>query len=68
MARPEAKKNVAFGYGIHACIGAALARMEGVVALSALFDRYPGLALDGPGTHRGLSTLYGWASLPAKLA
>ncbi len=68
VARPEAKKNVSFGYGIHACIGAALARMEGAVALSALFERYPGLALDGPGEHRGLATLYGWASLPAKLA
>lgn len=68
VARPEAKRNVAFGYGIHACIGAALARMEGVVALSALFERYPNLALDGRGTHRGLSTLYGWAHLPARLA
>ena len=68
VARPDAKKNVSFGYGIHACIGAALARMEGAVALSALFERYPGLALDGPGTHRGLATLYGWAALPAKLS
>ncbi|WP_019202135.1 cytochrome P450 [Tsukamurella sp. 1534] len=67
VARPEAKKNVSFGYGIHACIGAALARMEGAVGLQALFTRYPDLSLDGPGEHRGLSTLYGWASLPARL-
>lgn len=67
IARPEAKKNVSFGFGIHACIGAALARMEGAVALRMLFDRFPDLTLDGPGTPRGLSTLYGYASLPARL-
>lgn len=67
VARAEANKNVSFGYGIHACIGAALARMEGTVALSTLFERYPTVALAGLGTHRGLSTLYGWASLPARL-
>lgn len=68
VTRPEAKKNLAFGYGIHACIGAALARMEGVIALQALFERFPDLTLDGPGTHRGLATLYGWSALPAKLS
>ncbi|ADG80230.1 Cytochrome P450 OS=Tsukamurella paurometabola (strain ATCC 8368 / DSM / CCUG 35730 / CIP 100753/ JCM 10117 / KCTC 9821 / NBRC 16120 / NCIMB 702349 / NCTC 13040) OX=521096 GN=Tpau_3652 PE=3 SV=1 [Tsukamurella paurometabola] len=67
VARPEAKKHVSFGFGIHACIGAALARMEGAVALRALFERYPDLALDGAGTPRGLSTLYGYSSLPARL-
>lgn len=67
VAREEARKNVSFGYGIHACIGAALARMEGAVALSALFERYPDLALDGAGTPRGLATLYGWSALPARL-
>jgi cytochrome P450 len=39
------KEHVAFGYGVHHCIGAPLARLEAAVALPALFERYPGLAL-----------------------
>ena len=37
--------HVGFGHGVHYCLGAALARQEGEVALHALFDRFPGLAL-----------------------
>ena len=37
--------HVGFGYGAHYCLGAALARQEGEVALRALFDRFPELRL-----------------------
>ncbi|MGH3897856.1 MAG: cytochrome P450 family protein [Pseudonocardiaceae bacterium] len=37
--------HVGFGHGVHYCLGAALARQEAKVALRALFDRFPGLAL-----------------------
>jgi cytochrome P450 len=37
--------HVGFGHGFHYCLGAALARQEGEVALRALVERYPGLAL-----------------------
>lgn len=37
--------HVGFGHGVHYCLGAALARQEGEVALRALFTRYPNLAL-----------------------
>jgi cytochrome P450 len=37
--------HVGFGHGAHYCLGAALARQEGEVALRALFDRFPDLAL-----------------------
>ena len=37
--------HVGFGHGIHYCLGAALARQEGEVALRELVDRFPGLAL-----------------------
>jgi cytochrome P450 len=58
--------HLSFGGGAHICIGAALARLEARCALSALFDRFPGLSLVNPGeppawrpTHyfRGLSAL-----------
>lgn len=37
--------HVAFGYGIHYCVGAPLARMEGEIAIGKLLDRFPNLAL-----------------------
>ena len=37
--------HVGFGHGVHYCLGAALARQEGEVAVRALFERFPGLAL-----------------------
>ncbi|MEV6949737.1 cytochrome P450 [Streptomyces sp. NPDC051172] len=39
------KQHLAFGYGIHYCLGAPLARLEAEVALPALFERFPQLAL-----------------------
>ncbi|MFG2950952.1 cytochrome P450 family protein [Streptomyces adustus] len=44
----DAGGHLALGHGIHYCLGAPLARMETEVALSALLDRFPGLALDLP--------------------
>jgi cytochrome P450 len=46
IARPDAHRHIAFGKGIHACLGAPLARLEGRIALGALFGRYPDLRLD----------------------
>jgi cytochrome P450 len=40
-------RHLAFGYGIHFCIGAPLARLEGPIAISALIARFPKLRLDG---------------------
>lgn len=41
-------KHLGFGYGVHYCLGAQLARMEGDVALTTLFDRLPNLRLAIP--------------------
>jgi len=38
--------HIAFGKGVHYCLGAPLARLEGEIALRTLFDRIPDLALD----------------------
>ncbi|WP_112261834.1 cytochrome P450 family protein [Lentzea terrae] len=37
--------HLAFGHGVHRCVGAALARLEGEVAITTLLDRYPDLRL-----------------------
>lgn len=43
----EASDHVSFGEGIHYCIGAPLARLEGAVAFETMLNRFPGLSLDG---------------------
>ncbi|MFE5207093.1 cytochrome P450 [Streptomyces sp. NPDC056600] len=40
--------HLAFGHGIHFCLGAPLARLEARIAIGSLLRRAPGLALDGP--------------------
>ncbi|GAA2980285.1 MULTISPECIES: cytochrome P450 family protein [Streptomyces] len=47
--RREPRGHLAFGHGMHFCLGAPLARMEGRIAVRALLDRCPGLALDPDG-------------------
>jgi cytochrome P450 len=44
----DARKHVAFGFGIHQCLGQPLARMELQVAYATLFRRLPGLRVDRP--------------------
>ncbi|WP_240619646.1 cytochrome P450 [Blastococcus sp. TF02-8] len=67
VTRANARDHVAFSSGIHFCLGAALARMEGEVALQALFERFPDLAPAGAGTRRGTIILRGYESLPVTL-
>jgi len=43
--RKNARKHISFGHGIHFCLGARLARLEGVIAMEALCERMPGLRL-----------------------
>lgn len=45
VARPTRREHLAFGYGVHHCPGAPLARLEAAIGLPALFNRFPGLAL-----------------------
>jgi 6-deoxyerythronolide B hydroxylase len=40
--------HIAFGHGVHFCLGAALARLEGRIAIGALLRRYPTLRLAVP--------------------
>ena len=62
--------HLAFGHGIHHCLGAPLARMEAEVALGALLARYPGLSLAVPPGElrwRPVSLMNGLESLPVRL-
>lgn len=43
VGRPEARQHMTFGFGVHQCLGQALARMELEVVLEAVFDVIPGL-------------------------
>jgi cytochrome P450 len=58
-------RHIAFGWGIHFCIGAPLARVEGQIAINTLLKRKPKLALaTAEPQHRQSLTLRGLTSLP----
>ena len=67
ITRPNAREHLAFASGIHACLGAALARIEGTTALRALFETFPDLQLTANPQPRGLVNLRGFARLPVNL-
>jgi cytochrome P450 len=59
----------AFGYGIHLCLGAALARLEGRVALDEVLTRFPEWEVDYDRAKRArTSTVRGWETLPVRTA
>jgi cytochrome P450 len=67
-ARPNAREHLAFSGGIHYCLGASLARLEGSVALRVLFERFPDLQLAGNAVRRPTRVLRGYERLPVRLS
>ncbi|MHB1583174.1 MAG: cytochrome P450 [Acidimicrobiales bacterium] len=60
--------HLAFGYGIHFCLGAALARLEGRVALDEVLKRFPTWEVDWDrAVQARTSTVRGWEALPVRL-
>jgi cytochrome P450 len=61
-------QNLAFGYGIHSCLGAALARMESGIALNRLLDLMPRYEVDRAGLRRvTMTNVAGWCNVPVKV-
>ena len=66
--RRKIDHHVSFGYGVHFCLGAALARLEGRVALEEVLARFPRWEVDAENTERvRTSTVRGWHRLPVRV-
>ena len=66
--RRDIAHHLAFGYGIHFCLGAALARIEGRVVLDEMLTRFPDWEVDEDRAVRGrTSTVRGWSSMPVRI-
>ena len=58
-------QHLTFGYGLHFCLGAALARLEGRVALDEVLNRFPDWEVDEDHvTVSSTSTVRGFETLP----
>ena len=65
--RTEAQ-NLGLGYGIHSCLGAALARMESAMALEKLLDFMPRYEVDWDGCRRvHMQNVIGWSNVPVRI-
>src|SRR6185312_8607367 len=62
----DPNKHVAFGYGVHFCLGAALARMEVNSFFSALVPRLKSIELTGPPEHTATIFVGGLKHLPVR--
>jgi cytochrome P450 len=63
--RRKPGQHLTFGYGIHFCLGAALARLEGRVALQEVLKRFPTWEVDWDNAIQAhTSTVRGWETLP----
>jgi cytochrome P450 len=62
-------RHLTFGNGIHLCMGAALARLEGCIALDEVLTRFPEWEIDLTDARLSpTSTVRGWETLPARVA
>ncbi|MGO9044154.1 MAG: cytochrome P450 [Mycobacterium sp.] len=60
--------NLNFGYGVHSCLGAALARMEGRIALDVMLDLMPDYQVNWPRVRRvAMANVAGWSNVPIRM-
>lgn len=63
--RRKMGSHLTFGYGVHFCLGAALARLEGRIALEEVLKRFPEWHIDQHASKLATTTtVRGWESLP----
>jgi cytochrome P450 len=62
------RQHLSFGFGVHFCPGAPLARLEGQISLRVLLERLPDLRLDGPTERIEPFLLWGRGNLPVRWA
>lgn len=69
IARDRAQsQNLGLGYGIHSCLGAALARMESAIALEKMLDFMPRYEVDWSGCKRvNMQNVAGWSNVPVRV-
>ncbi len=67
VGRPDAHQHLSFGGGVHYCLGAALARLEGQVAIGSLLSRFPDLEMAGEPSYNGRLNLRGLELFPVAL-
>lgn len=61
-------QHLGLGYGIHSCLGAALARMESAIALEKLLDFMPRYEVDWDGLQRvHMQNVAGWQNVPVRV-
>jgi len=61
-------QNIGLGYGVHSCLGAALARMESVIALDKLLDFMPRYEIVRDGLRRvAMTNVIGWHNVPVRV-
>jgi cytochrome P450 len=64
----EVGQHLTFGHGLHYCLGAALARLEGRVALDEILNRFPDWEVDVDNARMApTSTVRGWDSMPVEI-
>ncbi|OFB44653.1 cytochrome [Mycolicibacterium sp. (ex Dasyatis americana)] len=61
-------QNLGLGYGIHSCLGAALARLESAIALDKMLDFMPRYEVDWDGCKRvNMQNVAGWSNVPVRV-
>lgn len=61
-------QNLGLGYGIHSCLGAALARLESAIALDRMLDFMPRYEVDWSGCKRvNMQNVAGWSNVPVRV-
>ncbi|HEX4016670.1 MAG TPA: cytochrome P450 [Frankiaceae bacterium] len=68
VTRANAREHLAFSAGVHYCLGAALARLEGEIGLRTLFERFPQLSIVGIPVRRGTRVLRGYDEIAVRLS